>query len=364
MSASMDKPLSKVLFIVPYPVRHAPSQRFRIELFEPYLKEAGIEYDIAPFMSKKTWDVLYKQGSMAQKALGILSGYLKRFYTALFSVHKYDYIFVHREASPLGPPVFEWIISKLWRKRMIYDFDDAIWIPNTSSENKIASWFKAFWKVKYICKWSYTVIGGNDFLCNYARQYNKKVSLVPTCVDMEKMHKGTKEHKQGQVTIGWTGSHSTLHYLNDITDVLQEIEQEYNTRFIVIANKEPELPLKNLEFIPWNEQTEIQDLLKMDIGVMPLKADKWSEGKCGFKLIQYLSLGIPAVASPVGVNNKIIVEGENGFLCSNKEQWKKALIKLITDTGFRQRAGNAGQQKMLNEYSVQFNKEKLIYILS
>lgn len=355
---------SKVLFVVPYPVRHAPSQRFRVELFEPYMQEAGIRYDIAPFMDARTWKILYKQGSAVQKAWGIIKGYLKRLKTVLFDVHGYDYIFVHREGAPMGPPIFEWIIARLWRKKMIYDFDDAIWIPNTSSENKLAAALKAFWKVKYFCKWSHTVIGGNDYLCNYARQYNNNVVLIPTCVDMQRMHNKVKDHHEGQVTIGWTGSHSTIPYLDEIMDILQYAEQELNTKFILIANKKPELPLTNWEYIPWQEATEIDDLLKIDVGVMPLKDDKWSEGKCGFKLIQYLSLGIPAVASPVGVNKVIIEEGKNGYLCTTKEQWKAGLKKLVEDAAFRKQAGLSGHEKMLREYSIAANKDKFIEVLS
>src|SRR5690606_24850427 len=134
-------------------------------------------------------------------------------------------------------------------------------------------------------------------------------------------------------------------------------ERELNTRFILIANKKPDLPLKNFEFIPWKEESEINDLLMIDIGIMPLKDDDWSEGKCGFKLIQYLSLGIPAVASPVGVNKVIIDEGVNGFLCRTKEEWQNALTKLVTDSRLRKKAGTAGHDKMLREYSTAANKE-------
>lgn len=356
----MKKQGVKILFMVPYPVRHAPSQRFRVELFEPYLQEEGIEYTIAPFIDAHTWHILYKQGSALQKVWGIVKGYLKRLKTVLIDVHSYDYVFVHREGAPMGPPVFEWIVAKLWRKKMIFDFDDAIWIPNTSTENRFASWLKSFWKVKYICKWSYKVVGGNEFLCNFARQYNNNVVLIPTCVDMQRMHNGIKEHTDGVVTIGWTGSHSTLPYLDEIMDALLYAEQKLNTRFILIANKKPELPLKNWEFINWNEQTEIDDLIKIDIGVMPLKDDNWSEGKCGFKLIQYLSLGIPAIASPVGVNKVIIEEGINGYLCRTKEEWQTALQTLVSDTELRKKAGKAGREKMLHEYSIAANKEKFI----
>ena len=345
---------------MPYPVKHAPSQRFRVELYEPYLQEAGIPYKIAPFMDESTWKVLYQKGSVLQKAWGIIKGYLRRLKTVLFDVHGYSHVFVHREAAPLGPPIFEWMAAKLWGKKLIYDFDDAIWIPNTSSENKLAAWLKAFGKVKRICRWAYKITPGNEYLCNYAAQYNKNIICLPTCVDMERGHNKVKEHKEHITVIGWTGSHSTLPYLDPIIPIMQELEQELNIFFAVIANKKPDLPLKNWEFINWNEKSEIDDLLRIDIGIMPLQPDEWSEGKCGFKLIQYLSAGIPAIASPVGVNKTIIEEGINGYLCSDNETWKNRIKKLVTNVQLRKDFGKAGHDKMLKEYSIQSQKDKFL----
>jgi len=354
----------KVLFLCPYPEKLAPSQRFRVELYKRYMDEVGVNYTIAGFMDEATWNVLYKGGSAPQKVWGIAKGYLKRIKTLLFDIHSYDYVFVHREASPLGPPVFEWMASKMWRKKMIYDFDDAIWIENTSAENKIAALLKAAWKVKYICKWSYKISAGNDYLCNFARKYNNNVYLVPTCVDVELMHNKVKQHHEGNVVVGWTGSHSTLFYLDELIPVLQELQEEMPFTFLVIANKDPQLPLKHYSFTPWNEATEIQDLLQIDIGVMPLTPDKWSEGKCGFKLIQYLSLGIPAIASPVGVNSKIVVNGENGYIATNREEWKDGIRKLIQNVSLRKTMGEAGRKKIVAEYSIQAHKDNFLALFS
>ncbi|MBS1773713.1 MAG: glycosyltransferase [Bacteroidetes bacterium] len=352
----------KVLFIVPYPPRLAPSQRFRVELFEPYMQESGIQYTIAPFMDEKTWGILYKNGSAIQKALGIVKGFIKRFKTVLFDVPKYDYVFVHREASPLGPPIFEWMIAKLWRKKMIFDYDDAIWLPNNSTTvaNKFAAFFKAVWKIKYICKWSYKVVGGNQFLCDFGRLHNNNVVFIPTCVDMDRMHNTVKEHSEHKITVGWTGSHTTMFYLDMIEKPLRELQQELDFTFLVISNKSPELQLKDWQFIPWREATEIEDLLKMDIGIMPMIANQWSEGKCGFKLIQYLSLAIPAVASPVGVNKVILEEGINGYLCDTPADWKESLKKLITDINLRKQMGAAGYKKMQAQYSIRSQKDKFL----
>jgi glycosyltransferase involved in cell wall biosynthesis len=344
----------KVLFLVPYPLHRAPSQRFRVELFLPVLEKTGITYHIQTFLDEKTWDVLYKKGSALQKGWGVIKGYARRLKAVLVEVPRYDYVFIHREAAPLGPPLFEWIIAKLWRKKIIYDFDDAIWIPNTSRENKLVGWFKAFWKIKYICSWAHKVVGGNDYLCTYARQYNNNVVLIPTCVDVERRHNRVKDqHTTDTVVIGWTGSHSTMTFLEPLVPVLGELVQQHRIEVVIISNKEPSFSFHGLRYLPWSEATEIEDLLQLHIGIMPLEADPWCEGKCGFKLVQYLALGIPAVASPVGVNQSIVEEDVNGYLCSTSEDWKEALQSLIGDARKRMAMGAAGHRKIVEHYSIQ-----------
>lgn len=343
---------TKVLFLVPYPLNRAPSQRFRVENLVPLLDKAGIDYTIAPFMDDRTWGVLYKGGSAIQKATGILKGYWRRMKTVL-AAGRYSHVFIHREAAPLGPPVFEWYLTRVAKKKVIYDFDDAIWIPNTSGQNSIAAGLKAFWKVKKICSWVSIVAGGNDYLCAYAESCGAEdVRRIPTVVDTANRYNQLKTHTAGSVTVGWTGSHSTLKYLDELMPVLSQLQEEYDFTFLVIADKQPELPLKNWKSIPWNPDTEIADLLKIDIGVMPLTHDQWSEGKCGFKLIQYLSLGIPGLASSVGVNKAIIRNGENGYLCDRPEEWKDAIGRLINDVDTRREMGRKGRETIVQEYSI------------
>ena len=347
-------PQKPVAFILPYPIGKAPSQRFRVEQLLPLLDDERIAYRLYPFMDMHTWDVLYKGGSMVQKVIGITKGFLRRWKFVLWCAAKHDIIFIHREASPIGPPVFEWFLTRLWKKKVIYDFDDAIWIPNTSQENKIAAYVKAFWKVPRICSWVDIVTGGNDFLCDYARNNGTpQVVKVPTVVNTDTRYNVLKEHKPGiKPVIGWTGSHSTLKYLDMVVPALQELEKSHEFTFLVIADKQPDIPLKNCHFVPWNEQSEIKDLLKIDIGLMPLTSDKWSEGKCGFKLIQYLALGIPAIASNVGVNSVIIDHNSTGIMCNTDKEWKDGLAKLLDDFSLRSQMGARGRDQIVENFSV------------
>lgn len=353
-----------VLFLLPYPLHKAPSQRFRVENLLFLLEEAGLQYELAPFLSEQTWSVLYRKGNLLQKAAGIAGSFLKRWKTVLFTARRYRYVFIHREAAPLGPPLVEWFL-KVSGKRYIYDFDDAIWIPNTSAENRIASLAKSFWKVRYLCKWSYKTAGGNDFLCSFARSSGAgDVSRIPTVVNTDTRYNRLKQHRDSGLTIGWTGSHSTLKFIDELVPVLQELQQQYDFTFLVIADKKPELALERWAFCPWNEQTEIEDLLKIDIGVMPLKDDAWSEGKCGFKLIQYLALGIPVVANSTGVNKYIVEEGRNGYLADDAASWRAALEKLLNDKEKRNSFGAAGRNKIVAEYSIASQKENFLRLFS
>lgn len=351
----------EVLFLLPYPLHRAPSQRFRVENLLFLLDESKISYHLEPFMSEAVWQILYRQGSIFQKAVGIGKSYLKRWSCVLFTAHRYKTIFIHREAAPLGPPIVEWYLKKVLGKKIIYDFDDAIWISNTSEQNKIASVIKAFWKVKYICKWSHKISAGNDYLCAFAKESGaKSIVKIPTVVNTISRYNRLKVHQSKQLVVGWTGSHSTLKFIDELIPVLKMLQEEIPFTFLVIADKRPTLDLKYWEFCPWNEQTEIEDLLKIDIGVMPLKNDAWSEGKCGFKLIQYLSLGIPAIANSVGVNKQIIEDGRNGILADNDQQWESALRNLLNNEEKRKEMGEAGRVKMIAEYSIESQKHNFI----
>lgn len=349
----------KILFVLPYPLGYAPSQRFRVEAFFPVLRQHGFHIEQDCFFSANDWKLLYKRGAVVQKAWAVIKGFALRI-ALLAKVWRYDYFFIHREASPLGPPFVEWFISKVAKKKFIYDYDDAIWIPNTTKENRLVGWLKASWKVKYNCRWAHRVVGGNDFLCEYARQFNKNVVRIPTSVDIAARHNQLKQPGQEKLTIGWTGSHSTLHYLDEIVPVIKQLQEEFDFNFLVIANKSPDLNLRDWTFLPWQEKTEIEDLLKIDIGIMPLKKDSWSEGKCGFKLIQYLALGIPAVASPVGVNQQIIDEGRNGFLCSSPEEWHATLKRLLLNRNRRREVGLHGRDKIVRHFSVQSQAQQFL----
>lgn len=356
----LKKAQLKVAVICPYPKGIAPSQRFRIEQYEHVFKNYDIELVFFPFVSNKGYKKLYGQSeSIFFLITQLIKGFIYRF---LFFIRKkeYDLIYIHREAEPIGPPWFIILLSKFSKTPIHIDFDDAIWIYE--SKQKLKRWLKFPNKIRTACKHAYSVTCGNDFLVTYAKQYCSKTYKVPTVVDLQNKFDSKKVHNdQETITIGWTGSDSTLKYLKSIVSVLEKVN--FSFVFRIIANKQPDFEVPNLEFIPWSKEREIVDLLEIDIGVMPLENTDWEKGKCGFKAIQYMALGIPAVVSDVGVNSEIVSNGENGFLCRNENDWVNALNQLARDVHLRKDLGNNARNKIKESYSIESQVERFSKIL-
>jgi len=362
----------RILFLAPYPLKKAPSQRFRFEHFLKSVEQAGWEWDFQSFTSERGWKNLYSNPTPIHNLMTLVSGTLRRV-KILFRVDTYQVIFIHRELTPFGPPVFEWILTKALRKKVIYDFDDAIWMYDGHDENLIWTWLKWRSKIKSICKWSWKISAGNEFLADFARRCNDNVVVVPTVVDTD-VHKPqvTPSNDEilrfatddGKIIIGWTGSHSTMFYLKEVIPVLKELEKNFDFEFHVISNQDPEPDLKSYRFIKWKEESEIEDLAKFNIGIMPLPDTEWAKGKCGFKLIQYGAMGIPSIASPVGINKEIIEEGESGFLVREKKEWIEQLTLLINDENLRIEMGENAKKYITKNYSAKSIKSRFLTLFS
>lgn len=355
----------KILFLVPYPFDQAPSQRFRFEQYFHVLKAKKIKFKEQSFLTSANWRLFYKSSSAGAKAGALLNGFVRRLLVLPQSLH-YDYIFIHRETAPVGPPLFEFILSKILRKKIIYDFDDAIWMTDKTNEGRVEKVIRWRGKVKWICRWSYKVSCGNEYLRRYASEYNSQSFLIPTTIDTEGGHSISlkKENASDKIVIGWTGSHSTLKYLSLVEADLQKLEEKFpHVEFHVIADRAPSLNLKRLHFKPWSQQTEVLNLAAFDIGIMPLPDDEWSKGKCGFKALQYMSMEVATVASPVGVNVSIIENGVNGFLAKNDE-WKDCLTLLIENRMLQARLGSEGRKTVENHFSVKAMSESFLNLFS
>lgn len=340
----------KILFLAPYPFDTVPSQRFRFEQYFRSLRDHPVSISFHSFYTRSLWQGSLRRRNMAWILPRIIWAGIVMFVHALRSI-RYDYIFIHRELAPAGPPVLEWMIAKIFRKKIIYDFDDAIWLTDDSNRAETVNKIKWSQKVAAICRWSYKVSCGNEYLRGYALKFNPASLNIPTTVDTENHHNRLHTHREGPVVVGWTGSHTTLKYLYSIERVLENIAGLPQYKLVVICNTPPEWNINNFAFIPWIRDREIEDLLTLDIGLMPMPEDPWTLGKCGFKAIQYLSLGIPALVSPLPVNREIVDHGRNGYYCSTPEDWMNYLAELAGDPSRRKRFGEDGREKIIRNYS-------------
>lgn len=351
----------RVLFWVPYPTE-GPSNRYRIEQYLPYLKKAGIEYTLRPFWNTSAFKVLYKNGYYFKKIYFFILGTIFRFLD-LVQIFKYDIVFIHREAHPIGGISFETIFSIL-RKPFIFDFDDAIFLPNSSRPNSFIEKFKNPNKVAKIIKMSNYIIAGNRYLANFASRYNHNVVIIPTPIDADRYYYINNKKQDEKITIGWIGSVTTVDFLNILKNAFIELLKHSNNVILKIVGGNFYIEnLPNIISKQWSLVEEIEDLRSFDIGIMPMSDNEWTMGKCGFKAILYMSMGIPCVCSPVGVNKEIIIEGVNGFLADTQDEWVRKLSLLIQDSQLRQRISLRGRKTVEERYSVKVNAPKFLEVL-
>lgn len=340
----------RVLAVVPSIFDTSPGQRFRIEQWEPELRRVGMQIQFAPFESPELHDLLYKPGHTIRKTQLILNGFRKRF-AQLSEVPHYDAVYLFREAALLGPALFERRLSSTGVP-FVFDFDDAIFVPYISPANGILSLLKMAGKTASICRRAAHVMVGNRFLEAYARKYNSNVTIVPTTIDTDRFVPVERLEKTGAIPVlGWTGSYSTLQHLATINEPLKRLARKFRFKLRVITSGTFSLEGVDIELIQWSSRTEAEDLHPIDIGLMPLPEDRWSRGKCGCKALQYMSLSIPAVCSPTGVNSEIVQNGENGFLAATEEEWEDRLSLLLRSPDLRRKIGAAGRMTVEEKFS-------------
>ncbi|MBE7442720.1 MAG: glycosyltransferase family 4 protein [Flavobacteriales bacterium] len=352
--------MKKILFLTLHRPNRSPSQRFRFEQYLQFFNNEDIEYEFSYLLNEYDDKIFYSNGKIFVKAYIVIKSFFKRL-RELNQIKENDIIFIQRECFMLGTSFFERRFAKSGAK-VIFDFDDSIWLQNVSEANKTFVWLKNPNKTSKIIKCSYLVIAGNEYLANYALKYNKNVVIIPTTIDTNEYYKNSSP-KNDKVTIGWSGSITTIQHFEYALPFLKELKNKFGNliEFKVIGDANYVNEDLSIKGIAWNKETEIRDLSTFDIGIMPLPDDEWANGKCGLKGLQYMALEIPTIMSPVGVNTEIIQDGVNGFLANSNEEWFAKLESLILSEDLRVKLGKAGRQTVIKKYSVVANKD---YFLS
>jgi len=350
--------MPRVLFIASHRPNRSPSQRFRFEQYLDFLARNGFTCEFSYIISAEDDKYFYSKGHYLRK----FWIFIKSFFRRLKDKRRYDQfdiVFVQREAIMIGTTYFERRIRRS-RAKYIFDFDDSIWLMDTSEGNKIFEWLKDPEKTARNIRHAHLVFAGNAYLADYARHYNKNVSIIPTTIDTE-VYKPSKKPNE-KVIIGWSGSVTTIKHFEYALDFLKKIKERYADKVEIVVIGDGSYRNEGLGITgrPWLAKEELESLNSFDIGIMPLPNDEWAKGKCGLKGLQYMALEIPTIMSPVGVNSEIIQHGANGFLATTTEEWVNCLSQLIESKEMREKIGKAARQTVLDKYSVLSQQENYL----
>ena len=351
----MKKKTSNVLILCAHRPKRSPSQRYRFEQYLPFLESQGFTFTFSYLLNEKDDRVFYSQGNFLSKVLILLKSVFIRL-KDLIRFKNYDIIFIQREALFLGSSFFERRAAK--SAYTIFDFDDSIWLADTSPGNKKWEWIKKPEKFFETVKSVHSVIAGNAYLAEKALPLNSHTQIIPTTIDTH-FHRPKPELRNKEViTIGWSGSLSTIKHFELLVPVLLQVKERYKERvtFKVLGDKHYQHAQLQTQSLAWSEDTEVDELNSFDIGLMPLPNDAWANGKCGLKGLSYMACGLATIMSAVGVNTQIIQHGENGYLAGNDDDWFELICKLVEDAGLRKMLGEKGRTTVVNAYSVEANK--------
>jgi glycosyltransferase involved in cell wall biosynthesis len=350
----------EVLTLIPNRHGFAPGQRGSIELWEPVLKDAGINLHWAPFETERLREILYQPGQQIAKAFEMTRGYVDRL-KLLKRLNDYDAVFVYREAALLGPAFLERRIARRGVP-IIYELDDPLYVPYRSPSNGYLSYLKFFGKIAEICRLAKVVIANSTHHVEFAARHNRRenIWLVPSIVDTRQYVFRPQAENLERVTIGWSGSPTTTKNLRVVADALRELRGHVEHDVYLIGGTEFDLPGVEYEAQTWRRETEVEDLRRMQVGMVPLPVNEWNKRKFYMKTAQYMALGIPPVCTPLGSNPEVIEHGRTGFLADSTAEWIKYLELLIRDDALRQEMSGRAAEVAQARFSLEANAPKVV----
>lgn len=323
----------QVLFLVPR--LDKASTRYRVLQYLPALDEAGVRYEVrALSKASRNWLQLLRL------------------------VRSADVVFIQKKLFSS----LEIALLRRLSRRLIYDFDDAVMYKDgPASDREHARQRRRFVAT---AKRADLIIAGNDYLCEEARACRRPTVMIPTPLDMGRYTPKSPDEAGRGVVLGWIGSRGTLKYLKALAPALETLGERFPGMALKIV-ADDFFDLEHLPVVkkPWSAADEIADLHSFDIGLMPLSDDVWTRGKCGFKLLQCMAVGLPVVCSPVGANRQIVGDGVDGFWASSHAEWVEKITMLATDPELARTMGRRGREKVLKHYSLQANAPLLLRAL-
>ena len=245
---------------------------------------------------------------------------------------------------------------------IIYQLDDPLFVPYTSPSNGYLSYLKFFGKISEICRLAKVVMVNSTQIREYVSHYNQNIWQVPSVVDTRQyvFRPELLETKADDVCIGWSGSPTTMGNIRVIAGALRKLAELVKHRVHLIGGTEFDLPGVSYSAQKWSAETEVADLRKMQVGMVPLPINEWNKRKFYMKTAQYMALGIPTVATPLGSNPEVVQHGVTGFLADTEEDWVEYLSLLINDRELRLRMSHEAAKAAKEKYSLESIKQKII----
>ncbi len=330
----------------------------RLFLYLSFLERAGIDYKVSSLISDSELNNFYLYGT--RNLFQFIRLYFKRF-MLFFTLRSYDLIWIEKECFPWLPYFFEKLF--LQKKKYVLDFDDAIFHGYDLNKSKLIRRILGD-KIDRLMQNSNLVIAGNAYLAKRAKEsLATSVQVLPTVIDLNKYYSKDYSTDNGSIpSLVWIGSPSTIHYLVTLENSLRELSLNFKFKLVVIGAS-LSLPGVLVEEVTWSEESENNNIMKCDIGIMPLVDSPWERGKCGYKIIQYMASGLPVVASNIGANSTIIDNGRSGFLVDTTEEWVSVLSHLLVAPTLREQMGVAGRKIVEDRFCVQRTGPKLVELL-
>ena len=327
--------------------------------FLPWFESETIECVVSPLFDNTMLLRKYQHGGYG--LLALLSAYWRRIH-ALLKVHQFDLIWIEKEALPWLPAWLErWLLRRV---PYVMDFDDAIF---HNYDLHRSAWVRRVYgrRIDRLMAGAQLVFAGNRYLAERAAAAGaRQVVVLPTVVDLIRYIPKRIYSFNTQPRIVWIGSPSTVQYLLELAEPLCALAKRQPFMLRVIGGGAITLPGVNVESLPWSEDTEATLIAECDIGIMPLKDTPWEQGKCAYKLIQYMACGLPTVASPIGANCDVVIAGGTGFFANTASDWMDTIELLLCDTDLRQRLGLAGRTRVEAEYCLQQTASKMVRLFT
>ncbi|MEP6922644.1 MAG: glycosyltransferase family 4 protein [bacterium] len=355
----------RVIALCTYPVE-AAATRYRVAQFVTPLKARGVDVTLRPLLDSRTFASLYQRVELPRTALGLFGATVRRLEDIL-RTRSFDAVLIQREALLLGPPVIEWLMTRIGRRPLILDLDDATYVPYVSqSYGRLGGALKWFKKTDELIRWASVVTCGNRFIAEHVEAEGSHAVVIPTVVDTDLFRPLNPPPNNDVPVIGWIGTHSTFAFLETILPVLQDLARTHRFRLKIVGAGRDRIELSGVEVenLPWELGREIADFQSLDIGLYPLDLNpsspaEWLAGKSGFKSIQYMTVGVPYVVTPAGVCAEIGTAGVTHLPAATREEWHASLAYLLSDQGARRKMGAAGREYALKHYALGEQADKL-----